>query len=158
MGKLNASPWAVKKINSRCATQQMAVYQKRLNAEAKLLKGINHPNIVGKTWNRPVVPVVGFFYTIKVKFKDTIILPCIWLHGRINVSLNFTFIVFLFVYRNAFKGHFILKQAVTVDHKSDRGLPTHTPTATALPLHSGHWIPYFLNFLNYETYREKLSC
>ena len=71
---------------------------------------------------------VGFFYTIKVKFKDTIILPCIWLHGRIIVSLNFTFIVFLFVYRNAFKGHFILKQAVTVDHKSDRGLPTHTPT------------------------------
>ncbi|KAM8726779.1 lymphokine-activated killer T-cell-originated protein kinase homolog [Acanthopagrus schlegelii] len=47
VGKLNASPWAVKKINSRCATQQMAVYQKRLNAEAKLLKGINHPNIVG---------------------------------------------------------------------------------------------------------------
>lgn len=49
MGKLNASPWAVKKINSRCATKQMAVYQKRLNAEAKVLKGINHPNIVGKT-------------------------------------------------------------------------------------------------------------
>ncbi|XP_073349207.1 lymphokine-activated killer T-cell-originated protein kinase homolog [Pagrus major] len=47
MGKLNASPWAVKKINSRCATKQMAVYQKRLNAEAKVLKGINHPNIVG---------------------------------------------------------------------------------------------------------------
>lgn len=49
MGKLNASPWAVKKINSRCATNQMAVYQKRLNDEAKVLKGINHPNIVGKT-------------------------------------------------------------------------------------------------------------
>ncbi|KAG8011380.1 Lymphokine-activated killer T-cell-originated protein kinase-like protein [Nibea albiflora] len=47
MGKLNASPWAVKKINSRCATKQMAVYQKRLNEEAKVLKGINHPNIVG---------------------------------------------------------------------------------------------------------------
>ncbi|KAE8286748.1 Lymphokine-activated killer T-cell-originated protein kinase-like protein [Larimichthys crocea] len=47
MGKLNASPWAVKKINSRCATNQMAVYQKRLNDEAKVLKGINHPNIVG---------------------------------------------------------------------------------------------------------------
>ncbi|XP_034554874.1 lymphokine-activated killer T-cell-originated protein kinase homolog [Notolabrus celidotus] len=47
MGKLNSSPWAVKKINSKCATKQLAVYQKRLNAEAKILKGINHPNIVG---------------------------------------------------------------------------------------------------------------
>lgn len=47
--KLNASPWAVKKINSKCATKQINVYQKRLNEEAKLLKGINHPNIVGKT-------------------------------------------------------------------------------------------------------------
>lgn len=45
---MNASPWAVKKINSKCATKQLAVYQKRLNMEAKLLKGINHPNIVGK--------------------------------------------------------------------------------------------------------------
>ncbi|XP_031178247.1 lymphokine-activated killer T-cell-originated protein kinase homolog isoform X2 [Sander lucioperca] len=47
MGKLNASPWAVKKINSKCETKQLAVYQKRLNEEAKVLKGINHPNIVG---------------------------------------------------------------------------------------------------------------
>uniref|UniRef100_UPI0037E8221E lymphokine-activated killer T-cell-originated protein kinase homolog n=1 Tax=Semicossyphus pulcher TaxID=241346 RepID=UPI0037E8221E len=47
MGKLNASPWAVKKINTRCETKQLSVYQKRLNAEAKVLKGINHPNIVG---------------------------------------------------------------------------------------------------------------
>ncbi|TNN63017.1 Lymphokine-activated killer T-cell-originated protein kinase [Liparis tanakae] len=47
MGKLNASPWAVKKINTRCASRQTAVYQKRLNKEAKVLKGINHPNIVG---------------------------------------------------------------------------------------------------------------
>ncbi|XP_062266742.1 lymphokine-activated killer T-cell-originated protein kinase homolog [Platichthys flesus] len=47
MGKLNASPWAVKKINSKCAARQMAVYQKRLNEEAKVLKGIVHPNIVG---------------------------------------------------------------------------------------------------------------
>nr|XP_019963835.1 PREDICTED: lymphokine-activated killer T-cell-originated protein kinase [Paralichthys olivaceus] len=47
MGKLNASPWAVKKINSKCAARQVAVYQKRLNEEAKVLKGINHPNIVG---------------------------------------------------------------------------------------------------------------
>ncbi|XP_018543840.1 LOW QUALITY PROTEIN: lymphokine-activated killer T-cell-originated protein kinase homolog [Lates calcarifer] len=45
--KMNASPWAVKKINSKCASRQVAVYQKRLNEEAKVLKGINHPNIVG---------------------------------------------------------------------------------------------------------------
>ncbi|XP_041661220.1 lymphokine-activated killer T-cell-originated protein kinase homolog [Cheilinus undulatus] len=47
VGKLNASPWAVKKINSKCATKQLSVYQKRLNEEAKILKGIDHPNIVG---------------------------------------------------------------------------------------------------------------
>lgn len=51
MGKLNASPWAVKKINTRCATNQVAVYQKRLNEEAEVLKGINHPNIVGKQYS-----------------------------------------------------------------------------------------------------------
>ncbi|XP_051792593.1 lymphokine-activated killer T-cell-originated protein kinase homolog isoform X1 [Acanthochromis polyacanthus] len=47
MEKLNASPWAVKKINSKCAAKQVAVYQQRLNEEAEVLKGINHPNIVG---------------------------------------------------------------------------------------------------------------
>uniref|UniRef100_A0A1A8R7Z5 PDZ binding kinase n=1 Tax=Nothobranchius rachovii TaxID=451742 RepID=A0A1A8R7Z5_9TELE len=47
VGKLNASPWAVKKINSRCASKQADVYQKRLNEEAEVLKGIDHPNIVG---------------------------------------------------------------------------------------------------------------
>ncbi|XP_069028478.1 LOW QUALITY PROTEIN: lymphokine-activated killer T-cell-originated protein kinase homolog [Embiotoca jacksoni] len=47
VGKLNASPWAVKKINSKCASKQVAVYQQRLNDEAKVLKGIDHPNIVG---------------------------------------------------------------------------------------------------------------
>lgn len=47
VGKLNASPWAVKKINSKCAAKQKEVYQKRLNQEAKVLKGIIHPNIVG---------------------------------------------------------------------------------------------------------------
>ncbi|XP_008311577.1 lymphokine-activated killer T-cell-originated protein kinase homolog [Cynoglossus semilaevis] len=45
--KLNASPWAVKKLNSKMAAKQAAVYQKRLNEEAKILKEINHPNIVG---------------------------------------------------------------------------------------------------------------
>ena len=48
-GKLNASPWAIKKINSKCAVKQLEVYQKRLNEEAKLLQGISHPNIIGKT-------------------------------------------------------------------------------------------------------------
>lgn len=52
MGKLNFSPWAVKKINSKCASKQVEVYQMRLNEEAELLKGINHPNIVGKTKNK----------------------------------------------------------------------------------------------------------
>ncbi|XP_008395580.2 lymphokine-activated killer T-cell-originated protein kinase homolog [Poecilia reticulata] len=47
VGKLNSSPWAVKKINSKCASKQVEVYQMRLNEEAELLKGITHPNIVG---------------------------------------------------------------------------------------------------------------
>ncbi|KAM4529926.1 lymphokine-activated killer T-cell-originated protein kinase homolog [Fundulus diaphanus] len=46
-GKLNSSPWAVKKINSKCASKQVSVYQMRLNEEAEILKGIDHPNIVG---------------------------------------------------------------------------------------------------------------
>ena len=45
---MNASPWAVKKINTKCAGKQLNVYQDRLNEEAKILKGIHHPNIVGK--------------------------------------------------------------------------------------------------------------
>ncbi|CAN9507494.1 unnamed protein product [Ophioblennius macclurei] len=45
--KLNASPWAVKKIHHLCNSKQTAVYQQRLNEEAEILKGINHPNIVG---------------------------------------------------------------------------------------------------------------
>ncbi|XP_061609900.1 lymphokine-activated killer T-cell-originated protein kinase homolog [Phyllopteryx taeniolatus] len=47
VGKINASPWAIKKINSKCASKQAEVYQKRLEQEAKVLKGIHHPNIVG---------------------------------------------------------------------------------------------------------------
>ncbi|KAJ3606469.1 hypothetical protein NHX12_025990 [Muraenolepis orangiensis] len=46
-GKLNSSPWAVKKINTKCAGKQKSVYQRRLREEAKILKGIHHPNIVG---------------------------------------------------------------------------------------------------------------
>nr|XP_020443233.1 lymphokine-activated killer T-cell-originated protein kinase [Monopterus albus]XP_020443234.1 lymphokine-activated killer T-cell-originated protein kinase [Monopterus albus] len=47
VGELNASPWAVKKINRKCAAKQVKVYEKRLNEEAKVLKEIHHPNIVG---------------------------------------------------------------------------------------------------------------
>ncbi|XP_067881816.1 lymphokine-activated killer T-cell-originated protein kinase homolog isoform X2 [Heterodontus francisci] len=45
-GKSN-SPWAVKKINSMCNVKQKSVYLKRLQEEAKRLKDIEHPNIVG---------------------------------------------------------------------------------------------------------------
>ncbi|KAM9778754.1 lymphokine-activated killer T-cell-originated protein kinase homolog [Syngnathus typhle] len=47
VGKFNASPWAIKKLNSKCASKQAEVYLKRLKQEAKVLKGIDHPNIVG---------------------------------------------------------------------------------------------------------------
>ncbi|NXC50181.1 TOPK kinase, partial [Penelope pileata] len=44
---LSRSPWAVKKINSKCNTKQQNIYQSRLNEEAKILKSLQHPNIVG---------------------------------------------------------------------------------------------------------------
>ncbi|KTF93888.1 hypothetical protein cypCar_00004690 [Cyprinus carpio] len=47
MGKHTHSPWAIKKINSKCAKSQMTIYQKRLCEEAKILKDLHHPNIVG---------------------------------------------------------------------------------------------------------------
>ncbi|GCC16830.1 lymphokine-activated killer T-cell-originated protein kinase homolog [Chiloscyllium punctatum] len=43
----SSSPWAVKKINAKCNTEQQNIYLKRLQQEAKLLKDIEHPNIVG---------------------------------------------------------------------------------------------------------------
>ncbi|XP_062857093.1 lymphokine-activated killer T-cell-originated protein kinase homolog [Trichomycterus rosablanca] len=46
-GKQTHSPWAIKKINSKCAKTQKNVYQKRLCDEAKILKELQHPNIVG---------------------------------------------------------------------------------------------------------------
>lgn len=42
------SPWAVKKINPKCKNTDLNEYQKRLNEEAKILKNLQHPNIVGK--------------------------------------------------------------------------------------------------------------
>ncbi|KAM5264296.1 lymphokine-activated killer T-cell-originated protein kinase [Ctenodactylus gundi] len=44
---LSHSPWAVKKINSICNDQYRSIYQKRLTDEAKILKNLHHPNIVG---------------------------------------------------------------------------------------------------------------
>ncbi|XP_010621582.1 lymphokine-activated killer T-cell-originated protein kinase [Fukomys damarensis] len=44
---LSHSPWAVKKINSICNDHYRSVYQKRLTDEAKILKSLHHPNIVG---------------------------------------------------------------------------------------------------------------
>uniref|UniRef100_A0A8B9DG05 PDZ binding kinase n=1 Tax=Anser cygnoides TaxID=8845 RepID=A0A8B9DG05_ANSCY len=41
------SPWAVKKINPKCNRKQQSLYQQRLNDEAKILKSLQHPNIVG---------------------------------------------------------------------------------------------------------------
>ncbi|XP_018597949.2 lymphokine-activated killer T-cell-originated protein kinase homolog isoform X2 [Scleropages formosus] len=41
------SPWAIKKISSKCTATQKTVYQQRLCDEAKVLKGLQHPNIVG---------------------------------------------------------------------------------------------------------------
>ncbi|XP_035424233.1 lymphokine-activated killer T-cell-originated protein kinase isoform X1 [Cygnus atratus] len=44
---LSRSPWAVKKINPKCNRNQQSLYQQRLNDEAKILKSLQHPNIVG---------------------------------------------------------------------------------------------------------------
>ncbi|XP_007891090.1 lymphokine-activated killer T-cell-originated protein kinase homolog [Callorhinchus milii] len=44
---ISCSPWAVKKINARCDKKQQSIYLKRLQEEAKLLKDLVHPNIVG---------------------------------------------------------------------------------------------------------------
>ncbi|KAK2493964.1 hypothetical protein MC885_017597 [Smutsia gigantea] len=44
---LSHSPWAVKKINPRCNDHYQSIYQKRLTNEAKILKDLHHPNIVG---------------------------------------------------------------------------------------------------------------
>ncbi|XP_067390131.1 lymphokine-activated killer T-cell-originated protein kinase isoform X3 [Emydura macquarii macquarii] len=44
---MSHSPWAVKKINPKCDNKQQNIYQQRLNEEAKILKNLQHPNIVG---------------------------------------------------------------------------------------------------------------
>ncbi|KAM8954354.1 lymphokine-activated killer T-cell-originated protein kinase [Pelodytes ibericus] len=44
---LSHSPWAVKKINKQCDKSSKNLYEQRLNEEAKILKNLQHPNIVG---------------------------------------------------------------------------------------------------------------
>ncbi|XP_034277089.1 lymphokine-activated killer T-cell-originated protein kinase [Pantherophis guttatus] len=44
---MSCSPWAVKKINTKCNSSQQSIYQKRLNEEASILQNLHHPNIVG---------------------------------------------------------------------------------------------------------------
>lgn len=44
---LSRSPWAVKKVNKQCDKSSKNLYEKRLNEEAKILKNLQHPNIVG---------------------------------------------------------------------------------------------------------------
>ncbi|NWI32228.1 TOPK kinase, partial [Sula dactylatra] len=46
---LSRSPWAVKKIDSKCNRSQQSIYQQRLNEEAKILKNLQHPNIVDQS-------------------------------------------------------------------------------------------------------------
>lgn len=44
---LSRSPWAVKKISKQCDKLSKDLYEQRLNDEAKILKTLKHPNIVG---------------------------------------------------------------------------------------------------------------
>nr|XP_005994862.1 PREDICTED: lymphokine-activated killer T-cell-originated protein kinase [Latimeria chalumnae] len=44
---VSRSPWAVKKVCQISNKSQKDIYEKRLTNEAKLLKHLNHPNIVG---------------------------------------------------------------------------------------------------------------
>ncbi|XP_059699145.1 lymphokine-activated killer T-cell-originated protein kinase [Haemorhous mexicanus] len=44
---LPRSPWAVKKINAGCSQRQRRLFQQRLREEARTLRNLRHPNIVG---------------------------------------------------------------------------------------------------------------
>uniref|UniRef100_A0A8C8AZV6 PDZ binding kinase n=1 Tax=Otus sunia TaxID=257818 RepID=A0A8C8AZV6_9STRI len=56
---LSHSPWAVKKINSKCNGGRQNIYQQRLKEEAKILKNLQHPNIVGKLQIKVSEPLSG---------------------------------------------------------------------------------------------------
>ncbi|XP_048842268.1 lymphokine-activated killer T-cell-originated protein kinase homolog isoform X1 [Brienomyrus brachyistius] len=47
VGKKPHSPWAIKKISSKCVKTKQNIYQKRLCEEAEILKDLHHPNIIG---------------------------------------------------------------------------------------------------------------
>lgn len=87
VGNLNASPWAVKKINSKCAAKQVTVYQERLNEEAKVLKGINHPNIVGKSGHCCDGDLSQLVVTQK-KQRFIVQLPEVTLYVLLHVQVN----------------------------------------------------------------------
>ncbi|XP_043918609.1 lymphokine-activated killer T-cell-originated protein kinase isoform X2 [Protopterus annectens] len=44
---MSQSPWAIKKVNAKCDQSQRLIFQSRLSEEAKVLKDLHHPNIVG---------------------------------------------------------------------------------------------------------------
>uniref|UniRef100_A0A8C5MGJ3 PDZ binding kinase n=1 Tax=Leptobrachium leishanense TaxID=445787 RepID=A0A8C5MGJ3_9ANUR len=44
---MSHSPWAVKKVSKQCDQLDRDLYEQRLNEEAKVLKTLKHPNIVG---------------------------------------------------------------------------------------------------------------
>ncbi|NXG24315.1 TOPK kinase, partial [Grallaria varia] len=44
---LSHSPWAVKKVSSKCTESQRSLCQSRLREEAQILRDLQHPNIVG---------------------------------------------------------------------------------------------------------------
>ncbi|XP_057243693.1 lymphokine-activated killer T-cell-originated protein kinase [Malurus melanocephalus] len=65
---LSRSPWAVKKIYSGCSRSQRSLYQQRLQEEAKTLRNLQHPNIVGQHGDikSPNVVVKGAFESVKI--------------------------------------------------------------------------------------------
>lgn len=78
---LSRSPWAVKKINSKCNRSQQSIYQQRLNEEAKILKNLQHPNIVGKFPAQPVL------LQLQTKLLELTLEPADGTRGCCRVSL-----------------------------------------------------------------------
>lgn len=89
-GKQTQSPWAIKKINSKCANSQMNVYQERLFEEAKILKELQHPNIVGKNVFASVgllgIRVLrGMFPLGSHSFFNPAVAPCLGCAGKTSL-------------------------------------------------------------------------
>ncbi|NWT07491.1 TOPK kinase, partial [Mionectes macconnelli] len=76
---LSRSPWAIKKISSKCNRSQQSLYRERLKEEAKILRDLQHPNIVGEfpgrghreSWSPPHLPSPEFL-------PDLPSLPALW--------------------------------------------------------------------------------